>query len=88
MASLFLRERGKKKNRYIPSLKLNLLHLVEASQFSVYFYRVVKILLESHKDGILAEDENGDTPLHLAAASGYYLTVKELLKNNADCDAR
>jgi len=37
---------------------------------------------------ILDEDENGDTPLHQAAANGYYLTVKELLKSNADCDAR
>ena len=51
-------------------------------------YSVVKIMLEKEEEGIQMEDENGNTPLHIAATNGYYLTAKELLKKNAECDAR
>jgi len=63
---------------------------VDALSFLIHLddYRTVSYILRFYKEGVKVEDENGDTPLHMAAANGYSLTVKELLKNKADCEAR
>ena len=50
--------------------------------------RVVKAFVDCQRDCILDEDENGNTPLHLAASNGHYHEQKVLLDYKADGDAR
>ena len=50
--------------------------------------RVVKALVDCQRDCILDEEENGNTPLHLAASNGHYQAAKVLLDYKADGDAR
>lgn len=49
---------------------------------------VIEALLSHQKDIILDQDEDGNTPLHLAAFNGFRSSVKLLLNANADFDAR
>lgn len=49
---------------------------------------VIEALLKYKGDCILDEDEDGNTPLHLAALHGYRKTVQVLLNFGADFDAR
>jgi ankyrin repeat protein len=49
---------------------------------------VIEALLTHQKDIILDQDEDGNTPLHLAALNGFKRCVKLLLMANADLDAR
>ncbi|XP_036354856.1 ankyrin repeat, PH and SEC7 domain containing protein secG-like [Octopus sinensis] len=51
-------------------------------------YRVVKILAKHDNSLIHGEDENSNTPLHLAALNGHKEVVKFLIENNADFEAR
>ena len=44
--------------------------------------------MSHQKDCILDEDEDGNTPLHLASLNGYPRCVKILLNSQADFDAR
>ena len=48
----------------------------------------VRQLLKNDPDLVLAKDENGFTPLHLAAANGYKDMVDFLLTTKADVNAR
>ena len=52
------------------------------------FCSVIEALLKHQKDSILDEDEDGNTPLHLAALNGFSQSVKVLLESQADFDAR
>ena len=49
---------------------------------------MIEILLKYKADCILDEDEDGNTPLHLASLSGYHRSVQTLLNFQADFDAR
>lgn len=49
---------------------------------------MIEALVRRQKDCILDEDEDGNTPLHLASLNGYRRTVKILLDSQADFDAR
>ena len=51
-------------------------------------HRVIEALLKYKGDCILDEDEDGNTPLHLASLHGFHKTVQVLLSFEADFDAR
>lgn len=50
--------------------------------------RVIEAFVKHQMDCILDEDEDGNTPLHLASLNGYPKSVKILLNSHADFDAR
>ena len=49
---------------------------------------MIETLLKCKKDIILDEDEDGNTPLHLAALNGFSKSVKVLIDSQADFAAR
>lgn len=54
----------------------------------LFYCSVIAALLKHQRDCILDEDEDGNTPLHLACIHGWKKSVKVLLDNGADFDAR
>lgn len=49
---------------------------------------VIEILLKCKRECISDEDEDGNTPLHLAALNGHHKSAKVLLDYQADFHAR
>lgn len=50
--------------------------------------RVIEILLKHKSEWIADDDEDGNTPLHLAALNGHHKCAKVLLDSQADIHAR
>ena len=48
----------------------------------------MQALINHQKDCILDEDEDGNTPLHLACFHGHHQAVNVFLENEADYDAK
>ena len=48
----------------------------------------MQALINHQKDCILDEDEDGNTPLHLACYHGHHRAVNVFLENEADYDAK
>ena len=53
-----------------------------------YIYSVIEILLKHKSEWIADDDEDGNTPLHLAALNGHHKCAKVLLDSQADIHAR
>ena len=54
----------------------------------ILHHRTVTALVRNDPSVINDEDEESNTPLHLAAAGGHFKCCKALLENGADVDAR
>ena len=50
--------------------------------------RILKRLLEKCSSLVIEEDEDGNTPLHLAALNGWKHSAKLLLEKRANIEAR
>ncbi len=57
-------------------------------KYIIIHFSIIRALLNHQKDCILDEDEDGNTPLHLASINGYHKSVKVLLDAQADFDAK
>lgn len=50
--------------------------------------RIIEVLLKQKRECISDDDEDGNTPLHLAALNGHHKCAKLLLDSQADYHAR
>ena len=50
--------------------------------------RILEKLIDKNNALVLDEDEDGNTPLHLAARHGWKHTAKLLMERRANVDAR
>ena len=70
-----------------------LLHVQKWQYFNIYAslilcIRVVRLLVHKYPPALTDEDENGNTPLHLAAFHGKTEVVDFLIHEGAEVDAK
>lgn len=53
-----------------------------------HYYSVVKEIVSKRPETVLDEDEDGNTPLHLACIHGFPNVAKALITAKADIEAR
>ena len=65
-----------------------IIQVPRTSSFFHILFRVVRVLVHKHPSTLTDEDENGNTPLHLAALHGKTEVADFLIDEGAEVEAR